>query len=264
MKFYVRGGVGDFLQSSWFITGNPNQEFIIHTHFHGAEEFFKSFNLTNAHFYYFNNIEEHDSQIDKILENHGENSTTNIRECPRAFYSQINFPKENQEKALAFSERFKNKKPIIGIHPFGSFFCSDTHSKFDLPPKYLPAEIVSKIISDDFNYIIFGSQSELEAYPIKESDNVLHTDTDIVSSLELVKLCSKIIGTDSCFKGMAIMSKIPTFCILGDFQDPMRDKMFINQYEQDKILKVFRYKNISESSSDIVSSIKEFLIHNEN
>jgi len=47
---------------------------------------------------------------------------------------------------------------------------------------------------------------------------------------------------------MAVMSKIPTFCILGDFQDPLRDKMFINQYEQDEILKVFRYKNINESS----------------
>lgn len=259
MKFYVRGGVGDFLQSSWFMMGNPNQEFIIHTHFHGAEEFFKSFNLTNAHFYYFNNIEEHDSQIDKILANHGENSTTNIRECPRAFYSQISFPKEHQEKASAFVEKFKYKKPIIGIHPFGSFFSSDTHSKFDLPLKYLPSEIVSEIMSDDFNYVIFGSQSELEAYPIKECGNVLHTNTDISTSLELVKLCSKVIGTDSCFKGMAVMSKIPTFCILGDFQDPLRDKMFINQYEQDKVLKVFRYKNINESSKDVVASIKEFL-----
>ena len=259
MKFYVRGGVGDFLQSSWFMMGNPNQEFIIHTHFLGAEEFFKTFNLTNAHFYYFNNIEEHDSQIDKILENHGENSTANIRECPRAFYSQISFPKEYQEKASAFVEKFKDKKPIIGIHPFGSFFSSDTHSKFDLPLKYLPSEIVSEIMSDDFNYVIFGSQSELESYPIKECGNVLHTNTDISTSLELVKLCSKVIGTDSCFKGMAVMSKIPTFCILGDFQDPLRDKMFINQYEQDKVLKVFRYKNINESSKDVVASIKEFL-----
>jgi len=239
--------------------GNPNQEFIIHTHFLGAEEFFKTFNLTNAHFYYFNNIEEHDSQIDKILENHGENSTANIRECPRAFYSQISFPKEYQEKASAFVEKFKDKKPIIGIHPFGSFFSSDTHSKFDLPLKYLPSEIVSEIMSDDFNYVIFGSQSELESYPIKECGNVLHTNTDISTSLELVKLCSKVIGTDSCFKGMAVMSKIPTFCILGDFQDPLRDKMFINQYEQDKVLKVFRYKNINESSKDVVASIKEFL-----
>jgi hypothetical protein len=259
MKFYVRGGVGDFLQSSWFMIGNSTQEFIIHTHFHGAEEFFKSFNLTNAHFYYFNNIEEHDAQIDKILANHGENSTSNIRECPRAFYSLVNFSKESQEKALAFSEKFKSKKPIIGIHPFGSFFSSDTYSKFDLPLKYLPSEIVSEIMSDDFNYIIFGSQSELETYPIKESDNVLHTNMDISCSLEAVKLCSKVIGTDSCFKGMAVMSKIPTFCILGDFQDPLRDKMFINQYEQDEILKVFRYKNINESSKDIIASIKEFL-----
>lgn len=252
MKFYVRGGIGDFLQCSWFIANNKTKEFIVHTHFKQAESFFKSLGAENSSFYYFNNIEEHDAQIDKIIENHGENSTTNIRECPRAFYSDINFSQDSKENAKSFVEKFQNNNPIIGIHPFGSNFSSDTYSKFNLPSKYIPSNIINDIISDDFNYIIFGSASELESYGVKESKNVAHTNMDIESCLELVKLCHKFIGTDSGFKTMASMSRIPTICILGDFNDETRDQYFINKYSFDGVMKVLKTKNISEDKNKIL------------
>lgn len=256
MKFYVRGGIGDFLQCSWFIANNKTKEFIVHTHFKQAESFFKSLGAENSFFYYFDNIEEHDAQIDKIIQNHGENSTTNIRECPRTFYSDIDFSQESKEKAKSFVEKFQNNNPVIGIHPFGSSFSSDTYSKFNLPPKYIPSDVINNIISDEFNYVIFGSASELENYGVNQSKNVAHTNMDVESCLELVKLCHKFIGTDSGFKTMSSMSRIPTICVLGDFNDETRDQYFINQYEKDGGMKVFRLKNIEEQKDDLINFLK--------
>lgn len=256
MKFYVRGGVGDFLQCSWFVQNNKAKEFIVHTHFKQAESFFKDFGSENASYYYFQNIEEHDEQIDRIISNHGENSTTNIRECPRAFYSDINFSKESKDKADSFCNKFQNNKPIIGIHPFGSSFSADTYSKFNLPPKHIPSEIINSIIKEDYNYIIFGTPSELESYKLKESSNVLFTDLEMQVCLELVKKCSKFIGTDSCFKTMSSMHRISTICILGNFKDETRDMYFINQYEKDNVMKVYRVENFETEKQNIIEFIK--------
>lgn len=256
MKFYVRGGIGDFLQNCWFVCNNKTREFIIHTHFKEAESFFKNLNIENTSFYYFNTMEEHDSEVDNILGNHGENSTTNIRDCPRCFYSDIDFSQESKDQAKAFSGRFTNNKPIIGIHPFGSNFSSDTYSRFNLPPKHIPAEVVSQIINEDYNYIIFGSKSQLESYGVKESGNVLHTDMGIESCLELVKHCAKFLGTDSCFKTMSAMVRVPTYCVLGDFEDGLRDKFFIDQYEKDDVMKVFRFKDMEKEKGALIEFLK--------
>lgn len=256
MKFYVRGGIGDFLQSLWFILNNSKNEFIIHTHYLKAEEFFNSFNLKTAHYYYFNNIKEHDAHVDKIIEKHGENSTSNIKECPRAFYCNIEFSEKIKSKAKEFISKFKDNKPIIGIHPFGSNFSATTYKEFNLPEKFIPSDITKELISPDYNYIIFGSEKDFASYDIEEADNVLKTNMDILTCLETVKLCSKVIGTDSCFKAMSIINRIPTACLLGDFDDPTRDQMFINQYEQDGVLKVFRTKNVKNDQSEIISFFK--------
>jgi len=77
--------------------------------------------------------------------------------------------------------------------------------------------------------------------------------------LACVKHCSKFIGVDSCFKTIAANSRIPTFVLLGDFEDPIRDSMFINQYEKDGVMKVYRLKNFEAEKNDITSSIKAFV-----
>lgn len=260
MKFYLRGGVGDFLQTLWFVSNNPDSEYIIHTHFPKTKEFFSSFGVNNIHIYTFETIPEHDSQVDLIVNNHGENSTENIREVPRAFYSTISFDEKIQEEADYLVKTFASEKPIIGIHPFGSKFANKVHSDFNLPIKFIPSEAVSDLISNNFNYLVFGSKSELESYGLSESDNVKFVCfDDILKSLACVKHCSKFIGVDSCFKTIAANSRIPTFVLLGDFEDPIRDSMFINQYEKDGVMKVYRLKNFEAEKNDIMSSIKAFV-----
>ena len=117
----------------------------------------------------------------------------------------------------------------------------------------MPLEIVKKIITDDHNYIIFGSKEELSSYGLEACDNVLLTDMQMPSCLETVKLCSKFIGTDSCFKTMSSMSRIPTYCLLGDFKDPTRDSYFINQYEKGLVMKVFRFKNLESEKENVIN-----------
>lgn len=259
MKFYVRGGIGDFLQSSWFIKNNSNQQFIVHTHFDGAELFFKNLGVKNVSFYHFKNTEEHDAQADKILVDHGENSTTNIKECPRSFYSSVDLFDDFEAEAKDFVKKFSEVKQIIGIHPFGSSFSSNVYTKFNLPVKFIPSEIVKNIINPDFNYIIFGKKEELDSYGIEESGNILHTNLSIEGCLELVKRCYKFIGTDSGFKTMSSMRRIPTFCTLGDFEDYLRDSLFINQYEKDGVMQVFKYTDLSEKHEALLDSLNLFL-----
>lgn len=254
MKFYLRGGVGDFLQTLWFVSNNPNEEYIIHTHFPKTKEFFSSFGIENVHVYIFDTISEHDSQVDLIVNNHGENSTQNIREVPRAFYSTISFEENTQQEADNLVKTFHSEKPIIGIHPFGSKFANKVHSDFNLPIKFIPADTIKALICDDFNYLIFGSKNELDSYGLNESNNIKFVCfEDILKSLACVKHCCKFLGVDSGFKTMSSNSRIPTFVLLGDFKDAIRDSMFINQYEKDGVMKVYRLKNFDLEKTEILN-----------
>lgn len=254
MKFYLRGGVGDFLQTLWFVSNNLESSYIIHTHFKKAKDFFSSFGVNNIDIYTFDTIEEHDSQVDLIIQNHGENSTTNIKEVPRAFYSTVEFEEAHENDAKSLIDSFASVKPIIGIHPFGSSFAAKVHEDFNLPTKFIPANLCENVINENYNYLIFGAKPELESYGLKESPNVKFVCFEnILTSLACVKHCSKFIGVDSCFKTLSTNLKIPTFIVLGDFEDRIRDAMFINQYEKDGILKVYRLKNFETEKENILN-----------
>ncbi len=126
-----------------------------------------------------------------------------------------------------------------------------------LPIKSISVDIVKEIVSDDNNYLIFGSKKEIELYGLQESKNIKFVCFEnILHSLSVIKYCSILIGTDSCFKSMSSMQKIKTICIVGDFEDPMRDAYFIKKYEEDKIMKVFKTKNVIEDKHKIIEFIK--------
>ena len=260
MKFYVRGGVGDFLQTLWFISNNPKEEYILHTHFKDAKNFFASFNVNNTDPYIFESIEQHDMQVDEILKNHGDNSNKNIREVPRAYYSSVSFDPKIQEEADYIVKTFSSEKPIIGIHPFGSKFSFKVHSDFNLPVKFIPSDAVKELISNKNNYLLYGAKSELEKYGIEESDNIKFVCFDsILKSLATISHCCKFLGVDSCFKTLSANAKIPTFVMLGDFKDDIRDSMFIDQYEKDGVMKVFRYTDFDQQRGEILNAMKTFI-----
>ena len=256
MKIYIRGGIGDFLQCLPAAISKPSEEYYIHTHYPKAKEFFSDFGLENAKIFTFKNSQEHDEQIDIILSDCNPKVTTNFAECPRILYSQLEFSKDIKDQVDSFVN-FANNNPIIGIHPFGSDFSKNVYSKFNLPIKFIPSDIVNAIVSNDiykkYNYLVFGSDNDFSGYNLKPSDNVKYARFDnILTSLACVPKCKKFLGTDSCFKTMSSMNEIPTYCLVGDFDDQTRDVYFIDQYVNDGIMKIFKFKDVANQKDEIL------------
>jgi len=255
MKYYFRGGIGDLLQSLWFMQLNPEKEYIVHSHFKKIKDIFDFYGIKNS---YFNNFETHNDQVEKIKEDHAAENQNDILEIPRAYYSVYDFGKDSEAEAENLINSFKNKNQIIGIHPFRSDFAQSVYEENSLPAKVLPVEIVKDLISENKNYLIYGLKYELASYGIPESENVKHVNFDnILSSLSTIKYCDCVISLDSCFKTASSMQRINTICLIGDFKDSIRDACFINQYVKDGVMKVFKTKNTYDDKDEIIKFIKE-------
>lgn len=260
MRVYIRGGIGDFLQTVPFAMTHLDREYCVHTHFSKAKEFFHEFGVENIKVYNFDTISDHDNQVDEILSGADPEEKKAFEACPRFFYNNLIFKKEALQMAESLVNSFKEKRKIIGIHPFGSKFSANVYSSFGLPQKFIPSSIVKELISEDFNYLIFGSVAELSDYGLKESDNVKFCSFDnVIYSLACVQYCFKFLGTDSCYKTQSSMRRIPTFCVVGDFEDQIRDQVFIEQYVRDGVMKVFKFKDISNQSSEVISFFRQAL-----
>lgn len=253
MKVYIRGGVGDFIQCIPFLSKNLHKEYLIHTHFKGAEQFFNKLGAKKLNICFFENLELYNQQMKELPQG--------MIECPRETYSKLEFKKDIKDEAEKLIFSFENKKKIIGIHPFGSDFSTGVYFKSNLPIKFVPKGIINELVKEDFNYLLFGSKGELESLRMEERNNLKFVNFEsILTSLCCVLYCDKLIGTDSCFKTMSSVHKIPTFCIVGDFKDPIRDKTFINPYVKDGVMTILKYKSLGKDSERIVSFFKESML----
>lgn len=255
MKIYIRGGIGDFLQCIPYATGVADKEFIIHTHYPKAKEFFDHFGIKNTKVFYFQNAQQHDEQVDEIMSLRDPKISTNFKECPRTFYFKLDFNSEDEKRSFDLVNSFSKINPIIGIHPFGSDFSRNIYSKFNLPTKFIPSDLIEKLINENpnNNYLIFGSKKDFSDYGLKESENIKFVCFDDIStSLTCVKRCDKFLGTDSCFKTMSSSHGIKTYCIVGNFDDQTRDYYFLNQYVGDEIMKIFKFDNVENQRQEII------------
>lgn len=263
MKFYIRGGIGDLLQHFWFIKNYPQSEYIVHSHFKGVKQIFDYLGATNCSFYQFDDLDSHNSLVDVIKETHAKENQNDIQETPRAFYSTFDFGEQADKASETLVNSFSSSKDIIGIHPFRSGFATSVYNEFNLPARIIPLQLTKNIISSDYNYLVFGSPKELSSYGLEESENIKFVSFDnILHSLSTVKYCKTLIGLDSCFKSMSSMQKINTICIIGDFPDPIRDAMFVNQYAKDGVMKVFKTSDINKDQEEIEKYIIENLHSN--
>lgn len=265
-KVYIRGGIGDFLQSFGVIQSNQDDEYLVHTHFKGAKQIFDFLGAKNAKFYFFDDFDSHNSQVELIMkENCPDGDQSKISEAKRLFYGNFQFSFESEEMSLAAYEAFEKEQTVIGIHPFRSEFAMSVYDDHKLPAKTMPSYLVKKIIKPDYNYFIFGRNKDFENYDLNESDNVKFISFEnILTSLNTVKYCKKFIGIDSCFKTMSSMQKIPTFCIIGNFQDSIRDAFFINQYVLQGYMKAFKLSDWEKDEAQLMLAINEYIYKKEN
>ncbi len=260
-KVYIRGGIGDFLQSFAAIQHNQDDEYLVHTHFKGAKQIFDFLGAKNAKFYFFDDFDSHNNQVEAIMkENCSDGDQSEVEEAKRMFYANFQFSFESEEVSLAAYEDFKKEQPTIGIHPFRSEFAMSVYDDHKLPAKTMPSDLVRKIIKPEYNYFIFGRSEDFKNYDLNQSDNVTFISYEnILTSLNTVKYCKKFIGIDSCFKTMSSMQKIPTFCIIGDFQDSVRDAFFINEYVRQGDMKAFKLSDWKKDEPQLLAQINGYV-----
>ena len=251
-KILISGGIGDFLQCIDVAVCLPSTfKVVVVTHFKGAEKFFAPFcDTKNYDFIYFDDLSSYSEVMSSL-------DKSNLINCPRSKFMETAFPYEVQSP-------FDNDNEIIGIHPFGSGFAKNAYNQLNFPEKRISKECVEKIIRPDKNYLIFGSEKEsLEFDNLKDLTNVcVAAHPDIWASLSHIQLCKKVIAVDSSVKTMALVKKIPTYLIVGDFSDETRDKFFINPYLDSEYLQVFRTKDPQKNDKEIIEFIEKEVYKN--
>ena len=243
------GGMGDFLQCLPFIDANRQNpiRYRVISHLKGAPEFFETIGIKPESIDIFSTLEEQNKILGSFSRHHP------MLQCPRSKYFDI-YPFDHQKPL------FTNGKPVVGVHVNGSAFAIDTQKKFGMVLKSIPAKVIKELKSKDYNLMVFGLEEELKDMGIHESETLKFvSDPNPTISLGYVSQCRALVGSDSGFKTMSAMNRIPTFVWLGDYIDQPRDELFINPYVQDGIMKVFRYKDVEASFDRGMEMTKEFL-----
>ena len=247
----ITGGIGDILLCLPFLLQNKQRNLKVNvlTHFKGAQRIFDSLSIpVNKIAYYSNDAERLKLQPEII-------GPREHYPCPKRWYFDANpFNSKNID--------IDGTRPTLGIQLGGSAISIDMQNKIGLPNKSLPIEFLQNILAlDIFNVILFGSQSEIDSYGLVESQH-LHFACypNIDESLSLVSKCDCFVGSDSSIKSITAMLQMPTFVLMGDYQDPYRDANFIDVYCKNSSFKVFRYKDINLDLQDGLKELKKYFL----
>ncbi len=229
-SFQIHGGIGDFLQHLPFILKNKSTDYIVATHYLDARIFFESLGIKVKQYFFYSNLDEYRLIREKLKKlNHS-------YICPRSlFFKQSPF----KSKALLNLK----KDFTIGIH-MGS-------SKLG-PNKALSEGFVRDLVKElgakNYKIILFGTREEMKPLKLTPNKNLMiPMSAKIMDSLSLVNQCDLFIGSDSVFKTMASMLKIPTIVLHEDSANHFRDRVFIRPYVDTKIMFVYKYKKLQGS-----------------
>ena len=103
MKFYIRGGIGDFLQHYSFIKENLDKQYLVHMHFKNAKTIFDQIGAFNCSFYEFQNVDSLNQQTNSIINQFIGIDENKIFQTPRNFYSNFDCNSRN----LTLIEKFQ-------------------------------------------------------------------------------------------------------------------------------------------------------------
>ncbi len=246
MKYYVLGGIGDLLQCLPFMLSEKKNktEFFVMSHQRDSQQLLLDLDINLKKFIYYQTIEDQIKFQSEII------ALNQIEECPRSIFFEKN-------PFLVMPEIFNNKNKVIGIHLGGSDFSIALQKKLQIPSKNLPVKIIHEFQKKDFNLLVFGTKKELDNYQITPSNNIklMYCDS-IYEALAHVAQCHLFVGSDSAFKTLSSMLKIPTYVWLADYFDEFRDNNFISPYVKSGVMDVFRYKNL-ENIEEFLSAISQ-------
>jgi ADP-heptose:LPS heptosyltransferase len=240
----IKGGIGDFLKNLPFVLKNKKLNYVVATHFNGAISFFSLLNIKISKFYFYKNLDNLTSIKKELLK------YTDLYDCPQNIYLDSVFFKKT--KPLFF-----NKKKTIGIHIGGSQFSIEEQKKQGILTKNLTPNFLYYLLSYlekiNLNIILFGSQKEIKRLDLaKYRSFKLANKANIIDNLAKVIECDLFIGSDSSFKTMSSMLKIPTILLLANNKDNYRDRVFVKPYVKDRIMHVIKFDDLSDQSIKLI------------
>jgi len=234
----LNGGIGDFLQFIPYLLSPEasGHSVYVATHQRGVEDLFSALKIPVVKYFYFSNSDE------KTIINQELNEISGIQQPPRTNFLKSNpFP----TKPRIFSSNNK----VIGVHLGGSSYSINIQKSLGIPTKDIPVKVLEFLISLNYNILIFGTKSEISSLQISNSENIkIISEDSIYDSLSYLEQCDAFVGSDSAFKTLSAMLKIPTIVWMGDYQDEFRDKTFIAPYVIAGIMETYRYTNLLESA----------------
>ena len=230
----IQGGIGDFLQHLPFILKNKSAHYIVATHFKGAQLFFKALGIKVNKYYFYSNKKEYRS-IREILKKEEYSQS-----CPRVLFFQ-------QSPFVSYKKIRNKKKGVIGIHRGASALGSSKA----IPTTFIQ-DLVAQLNQMGYKIILFGTKKELSDIKIpKNKDIILASDKNIIKNLSFVQHCDLLIGSDSVFKTMASMIKIPTIVLHQNTKNNFRDRVFIQPYLKNHMMYVYKYNNFNKKDIKI-------------
>jgi ADP-heptose:LPS heptosyltransferase len=231
----IIGGIGDILLSLEAVKKEP--VVWLYSHYKDAEKLVKPF-CAQVNFKYYENAQQLYAMP----------GLSQMRLLERHTYPRFEIPDENYKEAENIADGHKGK--LIGIHPFGSKFANTYHFKMGNPIKNMTNNFVVDLIDKKNTYLVFGTEEELKDWELPK--NCIKVSGEIWTSLALVTFCDYLICADSAIKTMASISKKPTICLIGDYEDQWRDNVFIKPY-LGKLIPV----KFTELNEDILKEVKK-------
>lgn len=227
---FARGGIGDLLQ---YVTSARNARSIrAYSHYDGARAFFARLGVEAEHTPFHANT---------TFISWAEAGT----ELARDYFPQLPVP----APALAIRE---GTKRLLGLHPVGSGYSNTFAQRFSAPAKWMPPSFCQSILSEalsTFDHaLVFCAPNEAHHManllgPFLRIATVVSLP-DVWDSLSMVQLCDAVVGVDSSIKTMASMLRIPTITLVGDYDEPFRDRHFLQPYVRAGVMKTMRYRSL--------------------
>ena len=229
----IQGGIGDFLQNLPFILKHKSYSYTVLTHFLYAESFFKALGVKIQKYYFYTNWEDYVEIRDRLQK------LPDTYVCPRTLFFKINPFINTKNKVL--------KKPyVIGIHMGSSKLAAGKA----LSPDFV-LKLLALLIHAKYKIILFGTKDELKSLHIKTHRAIsLAQDQNVIKNLSLVHQCDLMIASDSVFKTMASMLKIPSIVLHKDNANHFRDRTFIEPYVKAGSMSVYKYKSLEGHEVD--------------
>lgn len=252
VKFIITGGITDILLAHDGLNrlciafGKENLECYLLSHYLDALRLISHLGIL-THFYYYQDNNEFQNillELNPII-NHS-SFVGDITDWNETTYPEILYPSYFSPKKI------EDYKLTIGIHPFGSKFSNDfltrtrkVYSK-NFPIDFLINVVHALSLDNEIFIKIFLSTEELDLYsdkllPLK--NNSIISYHNIWESFEHVDTLDLLIGADSAIKGYTAIKRIPTIVLVGNFEDYIRDKKFINPYVKDNLFEIIKFDN---------------------